>query len=103
MYTAIYRSPEFSGLSHVQRRALAELLIGTRRSGPDGSAWLALNRASYVGGCRGLTCSRCSLLVSPRMPVHIELAPALLRKRWDSIHMLGDLFTRVSVVANSCC
>ncbi|NED97935.1 hypothetical protein G1H11_21790 [Phytoactinopolyspora alkaliphila] len=44
MHTAVYRCEQLNGLTHTQRRALAELLIGTRRGGPEESAWLALRR-----------------------------------------------------------
>lgn len=38
-----------ASLSRTQVRALMDLLIGSRRDGPDGSAWLALRRAVAVG------------------------------------------------------
>ncbi|NDL56987.1 hypothetical protein [Phytoactinopolyspora mesophila] len=42
MHTEVYRSPQLAGLDHAQRRALAELLIGTRRGGAADSAWWTL-------------------------------------------------------------
>lgn len=45
MHTAVYQSPQLGCLSHDQRRALAELLIGTRRGSPESSVWLTLHRA----------------------------------------------------------
>lgn len=48
-HTAVYRSNRLEGLNHDQRRALVELLIGTRRGGPATSAWLSLRRAPDRG------------------------------------------------------
>ncbi len=48
-HTEVYRSSQLDGLDHEQRRALVELLIGTRRDGPGSSAWLALRRAPERG------------------------------------------------------
>lgn len=48
-HTEVYRSSQLDGLDHDQRRALVELLIGTRRDGPGSSAWLALRQAPERG------------------------------------------------------
>ncbi|NEE01209.1 hypothetical protein [Phytoactinopolyspora halotolerans] len=44
-HTTVYRSPQLEWLSPAQRRALAALLIGTRRGGPPSSTWLELHRS----------------------------------------------------------
>ncbi|NED96826.1 hypothetical protein G1H11_16075 [Phytoactinopolyspora alkaliphila] len=49
MHTAVYRSTSMLDLTHAQRRALTELLIGTRRGGPEQSTWLAIRRSIASG------------------------------------------------------
>ncbi|PSL08184.1 hypothetical protein CLV30_101151 [Haloactinopolyspora alba] len=48
-HTEVYQSTRLDGLDRDQRRALLELLIGTRRGGPASSAWLALRQAPERG------------------------------------------------------
>ena len=50
LHHTAYRDPRLStALSRTQVRALMDLLIGSRRDGPPGSAWLALRRAVSAG------------------------------------------------------
>lgn len=72
MHTQVYRSGLAGGLDRDQLRALAELVIGTRRGGPGESAWWMLRRSLADG-------ERPALREHPKLAARVERFAAPFR------------------------